>query len=53
MLKYFCNFFKRMEQWDKYQASSFWLYSISLYISFSTGFRVLFTESLRQSDVAI
>jgi hypothetical protein len=53
MLKYFCSFFKSLEQWEKYQPSSFWLCSIGLYISFSAGFGALFPESPRQSHVVI
>jgi hypothetical protein len=53
MLKYFCSFFKSLEQWEKYQPSSFWLCSIGLYISFSAGFGTLFPESPRQSHVVI
>jgi len=53
MLKYFCSFFKSLEQWDKYQPSSFWLCSIGLYIFFSAGFGALFPESPRQSHVVI
>jgi hypothetical protein len=53
MLKYFCRFFKSLEQWEKYQPSSFWLCSIGLYISFSTGFGALFPESPRESQVVI
>ena len=53
MLKYFCSFFKSLEQWEKYQPSSFWLCSIGLYISFSAGFGALFSESPKQSHVVI
>ena len=53
MLKYLCSFLKSLEQWEKYQPSSFWLCSIGLYISFSAGFGVLFPESHRQSHVVI
>jgi hypothetical protein len=53
MLKYFCSFFKSLEQWEKYQPSSFWLCSIGLYIFFSAGFGALFPESPRQSQVVI
>ena len=44
MLKYLWNFLKSLEQWEKYQPSSFWLCSIGLYIFFSAGFGALFTE---------
>ena len=53
MLKFLCSFFKSLEQWEKYQPSSFWLCSIGLYISFSAGFDALFPESPRQSHVVI
>ena len=53
MLKYLCKFLKYLEQWERYEPSSFWLCSICLYISFSAGFGVLFPESHRQSHVVI
>ena len=53
MLKYLWSFLKSLEQWEKYQPSSFWLCSIGLYISFSAGFGALFPESPRQSHVVI
>lgn len=53
MLKYLCKFLKYLEQWERYEPSSFWLCSIGLYISFSAGFGALFPESPRQSHVVI
>ena len=53
MLKYLCKFLKYLEQWERYEPSSFWLCSICLYISFSAGFGVLFPESHKQSHVVI
>ena len=53
MLKYLSSFLKSLEQWEKYQPSSFWLCSIGLYIFFSAGFGALFPESPRQSHVVI
>ena len=41
----FGKFFKDLEQWEKYQPSSFWLCTVSLYLSFSAGFGTLFPES--------
>jgi len=53
MLKYLCKFLKYIEQWERYEPSSFWLCSIGLYISFSAGFGALFPKSHRQSHVVI
>ena len=53
MLKYLCKFLKYLEQWERYEPSSFWLCSICLYISFSVGFGGLFPQSHRQSHVVI
>ena len=53
MLKYLWNFLKSLEQWEKYQPSSFWLCSIGLYIFFSAGFGALFLESPGQSHIVI
>lgn len=53
MLKDLWNFLKSFEQWEKYEASSFWLCSIGLYIFFSAGFGALFPESPSQSHVVI
>ena len=53
MLKHLYKFFKYLEQWERYEPSSFWLCSIGLYISFSAGFGALFPESHRQSHVVI
>ena len=46
MLKNLCKFLKYLEQWERYEPSSFWLCSIGLYISFSAGFGALFSESV-------
>ena len=53
MLKYLYKFLKYLEQWERYESSSFWLCSIGLYISFSAGFGALFPESNSQSQVVI
>ena len=53
MLKYLWKFLKYLEQWERYEPSSFWLCSIGLYISFSAGFGALFSESHSQSQVVI
>ena len=53
MLKHLCKFLKYIEQWERYEPSSFWLCSIGLYISFSAGFGALFPESKSQSQVVI
>ena len=53
MLKYLYKFLKYLEQWERYESSSFWLCSIGLYISFSAGFGALFPESHSQSQVVI
>ena len=53
MLKYLYKFLKYLEQWERYESSSFWLCSIGLYISFSAGFGALFSESHSQSQVVI
>ena len=53
MLKYLLKFFKYLEQWERYEPSSFWLCSICLYISFSARFGVLFPESHSQSQIVI
>jgi len=53
MLKDLWSFLKSLEQWEKYQPSSFWLCSIGLYIFFSAGFGALFPESPSQSHVVI
>ena len=53
MLKYLCKFLKYLEQWERYEPSSFWLCSIGLYISFSAGFGALFPESHREPHVVI
>ena len=53
MLKDLWSFLKSLEQWEKYEPSSFWLCSIGLYFSFSAGFGVLFPESPSQSHVVI
>ena len=53
MLKYLYKFLKYLEQWERYEPSSFWLCSIGLYISFSAGFGALFPESHSQSQVVI
>ena len=47
------DLFKSLEQWEKYEPSSFWLCSIGLYIFFSAGFGALFPESPSQSHVVI
>ena len=41
MLKSFGKFLKYLEQWEKYEPSSFWLSSIALYICFSAVFGAL------------
>ena len=53
MLKYLWSLLKSLEQWERYEPSSFWLCSIGLYISFSAGFGALFSESHSQSQVVI
>lgn len=53
MLKYFCKFLNYLEQWERYESSSFWFYSICLYLSFSDGLGVLLPESHRQCEVVI
>jgi hypothetical protein len=53
MLKYVWNFLKSLEQWEKYEPSSFWLFTIGLYFSFSAGFGALFPERPSQSHVVI
>lgn len=53
MLQYLFNFLKSLQQWEKYQSLSFWLFSIDLYVFFYSGFGALFTESLRQFHLVI
>ena len=53
MFKNLWSFLKSLEQWERYEPSSFWLCSICLYFSFSAGFGVLFPESPSQSQIVI
>jgi len=53
MLKDLWSFLKSLEQWEKYEPSSFWFCTIGLYIFFSAGFGALFPESPSQSHVVI
>lgn len=52
-IKNFCSFLKSLEEWERSQPSSFWLFSIGLYFSFSAGFGVLFPESPSKSRIVI
>ena len=45
MLHALGKFLKQLEQWEKYQSSSFWLVTIGLYSFFSAAFGALFPES--------
>ena len=53
LIKYLWKLINYFEEWERSQDSTFWLFSIGLYISFSAGFNVLFPQSHRQSYIVI
>ena len=55
MLKFFSKFLKSLERWEYYHPSSFWVCTISVYLSFTTLFNHLpsFSKSPSQAQVVI